>query len=105
LISFVVFDAINEAIEQRLLLIAIGQNYPNPTQGSAKVDFSLSQAGHVLITLFGMQGKPLRVLIDSYQDAGYHTLSINLNDLSTGMYIYTMQVGGQLLSKKLLLVK
>jgi acyl-CoA thioesterase-1 len=105
LLSFVLFDAINEAIDDRLLLIAIGQNYPNPMQNAAKIDFSLSQAGHVLITLYGMQGKPVKVLADTYQDAGYHTLDVNLNDLSAGMYIYVMQVGGQQLSKKLMLVK
>jgi len=105
LLSFVLFDTINEAIEDKLLLIAIGQNYPNPMQGTGNVDFSLSQAGHVLITLYNMQGKPVRILEDAYQDAGYHTLSLNLNDLSAGMYIYSMQVGGQQLSKKLLLVK
>jgi len=105
LLSFVLFDSINEAIEDRLLLIAIGQNYPNPMQDAAKIDFSLSQAGHVLITLYSMIGKPVKILVDSYQDAGYHTLGINLSDLSSGLYIYSMQVGGQQLSKKLLLVK
>jgi acyl-CoA thioesterase-1 len=105
LISFVIFDAINEAIEEKLLLIGVNQNYPNPVHDVTTIGFSLSQAGKVQIKLYNMLGKPVRTLDDEYQGSGYHEITANLSDLSSGMYIYVMQVGGQQLSKKLLLVK
>ena len=105
LISFVLFDAINEAIEEKLLVIGINQNYPNPVHDVTKIGFSLSQAGKVQIKLYNMLGKAVRTLDDEYQGAGYHEISANLSDLSAGVYIYVMQVGGQQLSKKLLLIK
>ncbi|GAB3907760.1 hypothetical protein GCM10028826_13110 [Mucilaginibacter boryungensis] len=105
LISFVLFDAINEAIEEKLLVIGINQNYPNPVHDVTKIGFSLSQAGKVQIKLYNMLGKAVRTLDDEYQGSGYHEISANLSDLSAGVYIYVMQVGGQQLSKKLLLIK
>ncbi len=105
LISYVLFDTIDEAIEEKLLLIGINQNYPNPVKDITHIGFSLSQAGKVNIKLYNMLGQPIRILDDEYQGAGYHEVSVNLSNLSAGMYIYVMQVGGQQLSKKLLLVK
>lgn len=105
IISFVLFDAVNEAIEEKLLLIGISQNYPNPVRDNTRINFSLSQAGKVQIKLYNLLGKPVRTLIDEYQTSGFHEINTYLGDLSAGMYIYVMQVGGQQLSKKLLLVK
>jgi acyl-CoA thioesterase-1 len=105
LISFVLFDAINEAIEEKLLRVGINQNYPNPVHDVTHIGFSLSQAGKIQIKLYNMLGKYIRTLDDEYQGAGYHEVSANLGDLTVGVYIYVMQVGGQQLSKKLLLIR
>jgi acyl-CoA thioesterase-1 len=105
LISYVWFDALNRAIEDRLLVVGLNQNYPNPSIDRTTIGFSLSQAGRVLIKLYGINGKFIKTLHDSYQNAGYRVINIPLNDLDPGVYIYSMQVGGQLLSKKMLVTR
>ena len=54
LISYVWFDAINHAIEDRLLLVGLNQNYPNPAVDRTTIGFSLSQTGHVKIDLYNI---------------------------------------------------
>ncbi|TSJ40659.1 T9SS type A sorting domain-containing protein [Mucilaginibacter corticis] len=105
LISFVWFDAINHAIEDRLLLVGLNQNYPNPAIDRTTIGFSLSQAGHVKIDLYNISGTFIKTLYDSYQNAGYQTINVPLNDLNAGIYIYTMQVGGQVISKKMIVTR
>ncbi len=105
LISYVWFDAINRAIEDRLLVVGLNQNYPNPAIDRASIGFSLSQAGRVLIKLYSINGKFIKTLHDSYQNAGYRVINVPLNDLNPGVYIYSMQVGGQLLSKKMIVTR
>lgn len=105
LISFVWFDAINHAIDEKLLMIGLNQNYPNPASDRTRIGFSLSQAGRVVINLYNMQGRFLKNLFDGYQNAGYQETTVVLNGLESGMYIYSMQVGGQLLSKKLIVMR
>ena len=105
LISFIWFDTINQAIEEKLLLIGINQNYPNPVHDITRIGFSLSQAGKVEIRLYNISGTQIKLLYNEYQGAGYHEIAANLSDLPAGIYLYVMQVGGQQLSKKLLLVK
>lgn len=104
LISFVWFDAINHAIDDKLLLIGLSQNYPNPAVDKTRIGFSLSQAGRVRIDLYDMQGRFMKNLFDAYQNAGYQETLVTLNGLQAGMYIYSMQVGGQLLSKKMIVM-
>ncbi|QJD96769.1 T9SS type A sorting domain-containing protein [Mucilaginibacter robiniae] len=105
LISYVWFDAINKAIEDKLLLIGLNQNYPNPVHGDTQIGFSLSQAGRVQIKLYNMNGAAVKSIIDEYESSGYHIISTNLTGLNAGMYIYVMEVGGRQLSKKLLIMK
>lgn len=104
LISFVWFDAINRAIDDKLLLIGLNQNYPNPAADKTRIGFSLSQAGRVRINLYDMQGRLMKNLFDAYQNAGYQETTVMLNGLQPGIYVYSMQVGGQLLSKKLIVI-
>lgn len=105
LISFIWFDAINQAIEDKLLVIGLNQNYPNPAIDRTTIGFSLSQAGRVLINLYSISGRLVKPIYDSYQNAGYRTFSVPLNDLYPGIYIYSMQVGGQILSKKMIVTR
>ncbi len=103
-IGFVWFDVINQAIEDKLLLIGLNQNYPNPAATRTRIGFSLSQAGRVVINLYNIQGKFIKNLFDAYQNAGYQETVVVLNGLTPGIYVYSMQVGGLVLSKKMIIV-
>jgi acyl-CoA thioesterase-1 len=105
LISYVFFDAINRAIEDRLLLVGLNQNYPNPSIDRTSIGFSLSQAGRVIISLYGMNGRFVKTLFDAYQNAGYRIINVPLNDLDPGIYLYSMQVGGQVITKKMIVMR
>lgn len=105
LMSFVWFDAINQAIDDKLLLIGLNQNYPNPASTRTRIGFSLSQAGRVVINLYSIQGKFVKNLFDAYQNAGYQETVAVLNGLEPGVYVYSMQVGGQVLSKKMIIIQ
>lgn len=105
LISYVFSDAINRAIEDRLLVVGLNQNYPNPSIDRTTIGFSLSQAGRVLINLYGINGRFVKTLFDAYQNAGYRTISVPLNDLDPGIYLYSMQVGGQVITKKMIVMR
>ncbi|WDF54047.1 GDSL-type esterase/lipase family protein [Mucilaginibacter sp. KACC 22063] len=105
LVAYVWFDAINKVIENQLLLIGLNQNYPNPVRDNAKIGFSLSQASHVKILLYSMNGANVKTIYDDYDSAGYHEFGVTLSDLAPGVYVYVMQVGGQRLSKKMVIVR
>jgi hypothetical protein len=66
----------------------LSQNYPNPFNPSTKIDFALPFDSKVFITIFDITGKSIKTLIRESRSAGYHTVTFNSANLSTGIYLY-----------------
>lgn len=100
IISYVWFDSINDAIENKLLLIGLDQNFPNPAVGSTTIGFSLSQSANVLIQLYNINGVPVGTITNEFYNSGYHKVVFPLTNLKPGIYIYVMRIAGRELAKK-----
>jgi hypothetical protein len=78
--------------------------YPNPAHGAATVGFDLPVSADVQIVLTNTVGQEFNQCIqpyDSRQRAGKHTVSISTEQLTPGMYYVRIQIGSQLVVKKL----
>ena len=103
-IAYVWFDAINEAIESKLLLIGLNQNYPNPAKTSTTIGFSMSQSGTVSIQIYSITGISMGVITNEFYNSGYHEITVGLTNLKPGIYIYVMSVAGRQFTKKMIVV-
>lgn len=104
IIGYVWFDSINDAIENKLLLMGLDQNFPNPAGSSTTIGFSLSQSANVNIQLYNMNGVPVKVITDEFYNSGYHKVVTSLSNLKPGIYIYVMKIAGRELAKKMIVV-
>ena len=89
---------------------ALHQNYPNPFNPTTQIKFDLAEDGLVTIKIFDVMGRELRTLVNSMKTAGYHSIKWDAtNDLgegvSAGMYIYMIQAGDFVSTKKMVLLK
>ena len=80
-------------------------NYPNPFNTSTTISYELARPGHVKIALYDIQGREVRVLVDSYEAAGYNTYMLEAGRLPSGTYVYQIETGGWQATKKLVLVR
>jgi hypothetical protein len=64
--------------------------YPNPSTSTNSIRYDLQKSGNVRIELMSIDGKVLKVLQDGSQDAGSHSLDVNLNELAAGTYMYRL---------------
>jgi hypothetical protein len=83
----------------------LGQNYPNPFNPATVIEYSIAKPGLVRIELFNVLGQKLQTLVNSTHEAGKHTLQINANDLTTGIYFYSIQAGDFTQTNKMILMK
>lgn len=104
IISYIWFDAINEAIESTQLSIGLDQNFPNPATSSTTIGFSLSQSANVNIVMYNMVGVPVKTVTNEFYNSGYHQVPVTLNNLKPGIYIYVMKIAGRQLTKKMIVV-
>ena len=81
------------------------QNYPNPFNPVSKMQFSLAEAGSVVIDLFDIQGNKVRNLVNETLPAGKHFCSISGENLSSGTYMVRMTSGRFSAVRKIILLK
>lgn len=84
---------------------ALSQNYPNPFNPSTVIDYNIESAGNVTLSVYDPLGRCVAVLVQGEQNAGRHSVKIDASDLSSGLYIYSLNVNGRILSRKMSLIK
>ena len=113
--TYTVMDA-NGASSSLLLqtlpaAFSLADNFPNPFNPATTIQYALPQAADVELTVYNVLGQPVRTLIAEHQNAGRYVVEWDAtNDsghsLSSGMYFYRLQAGGEFLKvKKMLLLK
>lgn len=83
----------------------LDQNYPNPFNPTTTIRFGLPESAEVTLEVYSILGQKVMTLINENRSAGWHTVSFNGAGLSSGVYIYRIQAGGMVQTKKLMLVK
>ena len=85
-------------------------SHPNPFNPYTHIRFSLQTDAYVSITIYDMMGRQVRSLVNQQISAGYHTALWNsINNLgspvSAGVYIYSIQAGKFVQTRKMVLLK
>lgn len=88
---------------------SLENNYPNPFNPSTVINFSIPSDGEVILKLYDVLGHELVTLINEYKQKGKYSYDFDVNtmglNLSSGMYIYRLTHLGNILSKKMILIK
>ena len=79
--------------------------YPNPFNPVATIEYRVPVEGHVNVSVYDIQGRKVATLVDETKPAGRYTLSFDGSALASGMYLYTMEAGGQVFSRTITLLK
>lgn len=85
--------------------LELAQNYPNPFNPATVINYTLPQAGNVVLEVFDMTGRRVAVLTNGVQSAGSHSIDFDASDLSSGVYMYRLQTAGSVLTRKMTLIK
>ena len=88
----------------------LSQNYPNPFNPTTHIRFNIPETGLVNITIYDMLGRQIKSLINQTLDAGYISIIWDAtNDygkpVSAGIYLYQIQAGEYISTKKMVLLK
>ncbi|MCB9087371.1 MAG: multicopper oxidase domain-containing protein [Calditrichae bacterium] len=89
---------------------SLDQNYPNPFNPTTTVRFALPEASNVTLKIYNILGQEVYTLARGNLEAGFHTFQWNATDqygsrVASGIYIYRLQAGHFVQTKKMLLVK
>lgn len=81
------------------------QNYPNPFNPSTIIRYDIPERVHTRLSIFNTMGQEIATLVNEIQEAGYHETIFDASHLPSGVYIYRLQAGEYVESRKMLLLK
>lgn len=86
-------------------MVRLEQNYPNPFNPSTKIRFSLPEQRHVTLEVFDITGRHIQTLVDRVLSSGTHTERFNATGLAGGLYLYRLQTGNEVMTRRMMLIK
>lgn len=79
--------------------------YPNPFSNKVSISLTLEEVSDTQIQIFDLTGKQVKSLVSEKLNAGTHQFDWDATGMSAGIYFYSLTVGNELLTKKLVLTK
>jgi hypothetical protein len=79
--------------------------YPNPFNPTTTIHYTLPENSHVIVNVYNMQGRQIVQLVNGTREAGAHQVTFDGSNLSSGVYLYTLQAGHHNALGKMVLVK
>jgi len=86
-------------------MFRLSQNFPNPFNPVTTIHYEIKDAGNVTLKVYDILGKEINIIINSYQKPGQYSVSFNCGFLPSGIYIYQLNSGNKISTKKMLLLK
>jgi len=90
---------------QKVTSYALEQNYPNPFNPSTKIIFAIPIASSVRLDVYNILGEKISTLLNTELGAGRHEVNFDASNLASGTYIYRIQAGSFVQTRKMLLLK
>lgn len=101
-------DYVTSIDEKELAVISeykLSQNYPNPFNPTTNIIYTVSEPGMVKLSVFNILGQEVQNLVNGYRAVGSYEITFDAIDLPSGVYVYKLEAGSTVLSKKMTLLK
>ncbi len=85
--------------------LELHQNFPNPFNPVTTISFYLPEPEEIKLSVFNIVGQPVAVIAEGSLSAGEHQFEWDATDKPSGMYIYQLEVGKNVMTRKMTLVK
>ncbi len=73
----------------------LGEAYPNPSNGqNVRIPFELAKTGNISISIYNNLGQLVKTIANGQFAQGVNGVDVTTNDLTNGVYFYTMNANG-----------
>jgi hypothetical protein len=91
---------------------SLEQNYPNPFKPSTTIRFTIPNEVNVSLKVYNLLGQLVATLVDESRTSGTYTVNFDAGSsgpgghaLSSGVYLYRLQAGSYVETRRLMLLK
>ncbi len=103
--AFIHFEDVTGVNELSENGFSVSQNYPNPFNQKTQITYNLTKSSKVEFAVYDLAGRELINNKYSTVAPGQHIINLEANQFSPGIYLYTFNVNGALLTKKMVITR
>ncbi len=79
--------------------------YPNPFNPITTIAYSLPKTSDVTLTIYTITGQKVAVLVDGHHEAGHHSVLFDGSGFANGVYLYLLEAGSFVETRRMVLIK
>jgi hypothetical protein len=83
----------------------LSQNYPNPFNSATLIGYTVAGSKAVMLAVYDILGREVAVLVNERKAPGSYTARFDASGLASGVYLYRLQAGNFVETKRLVLLK
>lgn len=83
----------------------LNQNYPNPFNPTTNIEYKIKETRNVILKVFDVLGREVVSLVNEVKTPGVYNATLDASRLTSGTYIYRLQAGSFVETKKMVLMK
>ena len=80
-------------------------NWPNPYTGTTQIEYVLSATADVSLTVYDVTGRAVATLVSDRQPAGGYQVPFSAGSLAGGVYLYRLQVDGEVQTGRMVVAR
>ena len=104
--NLTVTTTFDEYVQNEPQQFRLEANFPNPFNPKTRINYQLPVSGNVELSIYNLLGQKVATLVNRRQQAGNYSVEWDASDLSSGVYIYSLETDtGFKESRKLVLIK
>lgn len=81
------------------------QNYPNPFNPSTKIEYIVKEPCLVNLVVYNLTGQFVKEFVNSYQQPGIYSFTLNMQGIPSGIYFYRIRMGDFQAVKKMVKIE
>jgi hypothetical protein len=85
--------------------LSVAQNYPNPFNKETTINYSLTKSSDVTFTVYDLTGRVITTTNYGNVAPGQYAVNLSANTFSPGIYFYTFNVNGTVVTKKMVITE
>jgi len=85
--------------------LSVAQNSPNPFNRETTINYSLTKASDVTFKVYDITGRVITSNSYGTVAPGQYQINLSANSFSPGVYFYTFNVGGNMITKKMIITQ
>jgi hypothetical protein len=79
--------------------------FPNPARNKVTFNFKLDRGSHITLSVFNQLGQQIDLLLDENRSGGKHVIDWHPGSLPGGIYTYSLKIGGDIKTGKIILTR